>query len=127
MYNWFFFKIYYFYKSKNNHDPIFNTSILVFFAQGLHFFVILSALQYFLDFDIPTFSSDNSKNKAVFIPIGLIWLILVYFFYRKNVKSLGVKYNSRPLKLYELLKLLFIIIVIPLYLCIRLSGGQVWK
>ena len=46
----------------------FNTSLLVFFPQGLHFFLGLKLLSLAFDFKILKFSNDNSTNKPIFFP-----------------------------------------------------------
>lgn len=98
MYTWLFFKIYYFYKQRNNHDPVFNTSLLVFFPQGLHFFLGLKLLSLAFDFKILKFSNDNSTNKPIFFPIiGIIWLVLVYLYYKKKVQNSRRTRDIKPL------------------------------
>jgi len=128
MYNWLFFKIYNFYKYRNNHDPLLNSASLVFFAQGVHFFLFLLVFKSIVGFDIPKFSSDNSENKLAFMPISFLWFIIVYIYYENKLKQ-EIKSIPEPkiLKLYELLILIFMVIFIPLYFIIKLSGGQIWK
>ncbi|MCY1494283.1 hypothetical protein D3C87_41600 [compost metagenome] len=121
MYTWLFFKIYYFYKQRNNHDPVFNTSLLVFFSQGLHFFLGLKLLSFAFDFKILKFSSDNSTNKLLFFPIGIIWLVLVHIYYKKKVQNSKRIRDIKPLNLYQLLGLLFFVVVLPLCIVIILS------
>ena len=121
MYTWLFFKIYYFYKQRNNHDPVFNTSLLLFFSQGLHFFLGLKLLSLAFDFKILKFSNDNSTNKLLFFPIGIIWLVLVHIYYKKKVQNSKRIRDIKPLNLYQLLGLLFFVIVLPLCIVIILS------
>ena len=120
MYNWLFFKIYNFLKQKNNHDSLFNASLLLFFSQGVHFFLVLKLLSYLLDFKILKFSDDNTLNKLTFLPIALIWGYFVYIYYTKKVKkSKQVKIQS--LKTSQFLLLLIIIIIFPLLVLIKIS------
>lgn len=121
MYNWLFFKIYLFFLKKNNHDPIFNTSAIIFFSQVSHFFLILKLLSFFFNFEILKFSSDNSNNKLFFFPIGILWLVLVNFYYKKKVQNFKVIKKNNSLNLPQLLGLVFFIIIIPLYMVIILS------
>ena len=123
MYTWLFSKIYYFYKSKKNHDPIFNTSLLVFFTQGVHFLLCLKILSLLLDFKIFRFSSDSSTNKLIFLPLGFLWLIFVHIYFKKKVHVLDKTKGSNPLTIYQLLGLIFIVLGLPLYITIKLSGG----
>ena len=119
MYTWLFSKIYCFYKSKKNHDPVFNTSLLVFFIQGVHFFFCLKILSLLLDFKIFRFSSDSATNKLIFLPLGFLWLILVHIYFKKKVYVLE-KNKKNPLNIYQLLGLLFLVLGLPLNISIKL-------
>lgn len=127
MYNWLFYKIYTFYIHKNNHDPVFNTSILICFAQIIHSTVFLLLLSKLFSFEMPFFSHNSSINKLFLMPIMGLWLIIVYLFYRNKIKKYNFDSNSKPLKLVQLILIIFLIVFIPLYIGIRLSGNQLWK
>lgn len=128
MYYWLFLKIYTFYKFRNNHDPLLNSTALVFFAQGVHFFLFLLVFKSLLGFDIPKFSDDNSENKLAFIPLSFLWFFMAYIYYKNKLKKeIKPVPEHKVLKLYELLILIFIVIFIPLYFIIKFSDGQIWK
>ncbi|HRE77745.1 MAG TPA: hypothetical protein PLL09_07970 [Flavobacterium sp.] len=127
MYYWLFIKFYNFYKKKNNYDPLFNSVALIFFAQIVHFFLIFLILGSIFNFEIPSFSKDRFVNKLAFLPISLLWLITINNYYKNKLKKSEAKSDYKVLKLYELLLLIFFIIIVPLYVTIRLSGGQIWK
>ena len=127
MYNWLFFKVYDYYRSKNNDDPVFNSSTLVFIAQGVHVILLLLVLSKFIDFSSIWGSSDKSISKFFYIPIFCIWLVLVYRYYRNKAKLTRPLEVQAPLSLYKLIVIIFVIIIIPIYFIIKLSGGEVWK
>lgn len=125
MYGKFYYNIYVFFKNKNNQDPTFNTACLVFIAQVIHFFVILLSISKILNFDLPVFSKDNSNNKLAFFPIAIVWLILVHKFFGNRIEFLSSKYKNE--KKYNFHIILLFLILIPLFILIKLSGGSVWK
>lgn len=127
MYSWLFFKIYDYFKSRNNDDSVFNASLLVFFAQIVHVTVLLLSFSKIFSFDMPRFSTDNATNKLFIIPIVALWSVFVHIFYKRKVKKQELSNNINPIKLYQLILLIFVVIFIPLYIGIRLSGGQIWK
>mgnify|MGYP003611010126 CR=1 FL=1 len=127
MYNWLFFKIFLFYKSKNNDNPIFNTSALVCFTQIVHGMVLLILLSKFFSFDIPSFRQSYFFNKLYIMPFVLIWLIIIFFFYKKKLKKIEFKDDVEPMKSYYFALLIFIIVFIPLYIGIKMSGGEIWQ
>lgn len=122
MYTWFFYKIYNFYKARNNHDPLFHSVGLVFISQIIHIMTFYLILSKILDFN--TF---KLADKLYFYPIGISWLILVNYYFKKNVKNNKTEKHTKVLLLYQLLIVLFFFMFVPLYIAIRLSGGQIWK
>jgi|SRR5690554_4616312 len=127
MYNWLFFKIYDYYRNKDNDDPTLNASGLVFIAQGIHVAALLLIFSKIFHFDIPGFSTEKSINKLFFIPILYLWVTFVNRYYKNKVKNRQFRNNIDPVSLYKLILIVFIIILIPLYFVIRLSGGQIWR
>src|SRR5690554_560061 len=127
MYNWLFFKVYGYYKSKGNNDPVFNSSLLVFFAQVVHLSVLLFGALKVFNFDIPWISTDKAVNKMIFIPILYLWSVLISKFYKNKVKNKQPNKDEKLISLYQLLLIVFVIIFIPLYIGIKLSGGQIWR
>src|SRR5690554_7140943 len=92
MYNWLFFKVYGYYKSKGNNDPVFNSSLLVFFAQVVHLSVLLFGALKVFNFDIPWISTDKAVNKMIFIPILYLWSVLI----SKRSEEHTSELQSRP-------------------------------
>lgn len=127
MYQWLFFKIYDYYKSKGNNDPTFNSSLLIFFAQVVHIAVLLFGISKVFQFSIPFVSTDKTINKIIFIPILYLWSVFVSKYYKNKIKKYQPNNDVRPINIYQLLLIIFVVIFIPLYIGIRLSGGQIWR
>ena len=62
-------------------------------------------------------------NKLCFYPIGLLWLYLVFRYFKNKTTNMKVETTSKK----ELIWYLIILLFIPLYFIIILSGGQIWK
>lgn len=123
MYVFLYKKNYSYLKKNKNFDPIFNSSCLIFIIQGVHFFLLMLILSKLFLFEIFKFSSDNSINKLCFYPIGLLWLYLVFRYFKNKTTNMKVETTSKK----ELIWYLIILLFIPLYFIIILSGGQIWK
>jgi len=123
MYIFLYKKIYSYFKLNKNFDPIFNSVSLVFIMQGVHFFLLMLILSRIFLFEMFKFSSDNSVNKLYFYPIGIVWLYLVFRYFKKKTTTIKVeKITKKELFLY-----LLFCLFIPLYGIIILSGGKIWK
>src|SRR5690554_1000440 len=127
MYNWLFFKVYGYYKSKDNDDPLFNSIGPVFFAQVVHVSLIVLVFSKIFHFEIPVLSTNSSINKILLLPLMGLWLVFIYFYYKSKSKSYDFDKSHPPISIYKLILIVFIIILIPLYFVIRLSGGQIWR
>ena len=123
MYIFLYKKIYSYYKLNKNFDPIFNSVCLVFITQVVHFFLLMLILSKIFLFKMYTFSSDSSINKLCFYPIGILWLYLVFRYFKKKTDTVKIETTTKK----ELLLYLIICLLIPLYFIIILSGGKIWK
>jgi len=123
MYVFLYKKIYSYFKMNKNFDPIFNSACLVFIIQGVHFFLLMLILSKIFLLEIFKFSSDNSVNKFYFYPIGILWLYLVFRYFKKKTVTIKVEMTTKK----ELFFYLLFCLLIPLYLIIILSGGKIWK
>jgi hypothetical protein len=106
-----------------NLDPIFNSVCLIFIIQGVHFFLLMLILSKIFLFEMFKFSSDNSVNKLYFYPIGILWLYLVFRYFKKKTDTIKIETTTKK----ELFLYLLICLLIPLYFIIVLSGGKIWK
>src|SRR5690554_4638150 len=127
MYNWLFFKVYGYYKSKDNDDPLFNSIGPVFFAQVVHVSLIVLVFSKIFHFEIPVLSTNSSINKILLLPLMGLWLVFISKFYKNKVKNRKLNNDVKPINLYQLLLIVFVVIFIPLYIGIKLSGGQIWR
>lgn len=113
MYTFIFRKIYSFFLSKKNHDPVFNASGLVFIMQLIHFFLLVKIF----GFKVYAFSSDSVINKLWFYPIGIVWLFLVFKFFNSKKDELKVETVS----VKDIVLNLILWLLIPLIILIQLS------
>lgn len=126
MYNWFFYKLYDYFQNKKNYDSLFHSVALVAFAQVVHFCLLLLIVVKLTNFDLKSFNSEYSINKLKIFPFALIWLLLSERYYRKKIKK-NIERSKNSHKLYEIILISIFFIFIPLYIAIKLSGGQIWK
>lgn len=129
MYTSLYFKFYIFLKSKKSIDPSFNASCLIFIMQFIHLLLVILLLGDFFQFKIPSFNTNNSTNKLMFFPIGLLWLYFTHKFFSSKLKQTDLK---KVKCVYELNNSKFFVLIsgtilIPQYFIIVLSGGKIWK
>jgi hypothetical protein len=127
MYSKLYFIIYAFFKAKKNHDPEFSTVGIVFISQIIHVFLLLLVVKHFIAFEIPKYSNDSAINKLAFFPIGIIWLIIVYYYFKNKIEKMFKRFNKVTLTNIQFAILIIFVIILPLYSVIILSGGEVWK
>ncbi len=127
MYSRLYYIIYTFFKTKKNHDPEFNTAGIVFIAQVIHLFLILVTIRYFTNFEIPKYSSNSIYNKLAFFPLGIAWLIIVHRFFSQRIEKMTTRFNKKVLTNVQFTLLIVIVLILPLYALIKISGGEVWK
>jgi hypothetical protein len=116
-------KIYSYFKLNKNFDPIFNSVCLVFIIQGVHFFLLMLILSKIFLLEMYKFSSVNSVNKLYFYPIGIVWLYLIFKYFKKITQTIKIETTTKK----ELFLYLLFCLLIPLYFIIILSGGKIWK
>lgn len=126
MYTWLFFKFYDYFRSKNNDDPLFNSVGVVFFAQVVHISLLALIMSKIFDFKNPVFSSDNSTNKMFLLPYMGLFLIMIFYYYKRKIEKYTYTGNGKSIKLSKLILIVFLVILIPLYFVIKLSGGEIW-
>lgn len=122
MYDWFFYRVYQYLKNKNNHDAQFNATTLTFIVQVVHFISILLLASNLMSYKIP-----KIKSKWSFFPLGIIWLILLFWYFKKRLETFENKFDNETLTKKQFLILLIFVLLLPLLLIIKLSGGQIWK
>ena len=125
MYTRLFNLFYVFFVRKKTQDPIFDSSCLIFIAQVIHFCFLLLLLSKILNFEILFFSKNNSNNKLAILPFASIWLYFTYKYFKNRINISISKYEDKSNSYFMII--IFIVIFIPLYLVIKLSGGSLWK
>ena len=128
MYGKLYYHIYKYLENKRNFDSTFNSACLVFITQLIHILLFFSILNNFFGIRLNSMSDSNFDNKLLFFPIGAIWLILVDLFFKRRLDIYNKKYsNSKTLNKRMFIFMLIVVLFIPLYITIRLSGGVLWK
>ncbi len=124
MYIYLYKKIYVFFKSKKNPEAAFNTILIICAIQGIHLLFLISVFEFLFDFKIlRPFSQDNSSNKLLNMPLVATWLFIVYILYRNKHKSITKEELNNPIRLSRFLMMIFIVLIIPLIILIKLGGG----
>lgn len=86
MYNFIFYFFYKYFESRKDFSPRFSALCAVAGTQFIHSFFIVTAIKHFFKINIlPTaFSQSYMINKLYWGPILAIWLLFVFFYYRKD-------------------------------------------
>ena len=79
-YNHIFCSAYTFYKESNSGSPRYSASCIVTASQILFFLIILIVLKVFGITDF----IETLNSKYIFIPIILVWIFIVHYFYSKE-------------------------------------------
>lgn len=130
MYTKLYFTYFSFLRSRKSVDPKFEAVSIVFLTQVVHFFIILLLVGIILEVNtIPRFSETRATNRFLFLPIAAIWYYLCFHYLRNKLEKLNPK---NQLSKYDIggwatLALFTISFLLPLYILIILSGGQIWK
>lgn len=114
---------YYFLKilEKRNEDAIYYAAVIVFCFQVIHMFIVFAIIKKLFKLDFPVFSNTYFFNKLFYMPFLLIWLILVYRFFKKHSEGITKIYVERNIVTTENSVLIFLIFFVPLISGIILS------
>jgi hypothetical protein len=113
----------YFYSiaKKKNPEPDFYSAGIVFIAQLIHFMTILMIIKVVFGLKFTAlFSNNYGLNKLLMMPLGLIWLFLLHFYFKRKIKKYEELLNTSKSSIIKTLGYL-IIIFTPLILSIYLS------
>lgn len=128
MYNFIFYFFYKYFEKTKDFSPRFSAICATAGAQFIHVFFLLSLLKYLFQFDIPRFNESYGINKLYLSPFFIIWLIVVYFYYKRDrVNSILEERDKLSEKVFTFKRIATIILVIgvPLILgIIFIKMGQ---
>lgn len=129
MFSKLYFIYYSFLKSKKSFDPTFNAVSVVYLTQVIYFFVISILFGKVFGYGIPKFNSSGSINKILFLPFAILWFYFCFRYFRNSLLKSDLKKVLEKNKIgnAKVLVIFILTFIIPLYLLIILSGGQVWK
>lgn len=121
MYNFIF---YYFYKLtiKINSDAIFNAAGMVFLTIIIHLAFSLSILKKVLNLSYTNFRFSDIYliNKIYMMPLGLVFLILIYKIFKKRFNKIQRKYEGRRIVTLGNTIYIFLLMLVPLIISIIL-------
>ena len=94
----FSFIYYYMFKilEKRNPDPMFGAASFIFFLQLIFVFFILSTVKFILklDYSMFRFSETYTTNKLLVMPFLLVWLVCVYYHFKRKHSNIKKRYKS---------------------------------
>lgn len=122
MYNKIFKKFYGFYKKREDSDPVFDSATAVFFAQAFQVGMLLAIINNAIEYEIPEESIIRSLGKYFFFPLGMIWLIIVYYYYKSYAESMD-KSTITKNGWKDIILISMPTIITPLIAIIFFSGG----
>jgi hypothetical protein len=99
---------------KRNPDPVFAAASFVSFVFFIHFALILAVVKNLFDLGIPAFSNVYFYNKLFFLPFAIIWLILVYRYFKKRSNEIIKLYSGKKIVTFKNSIIVFSVFLIPL-------------
>lgn len=125
MYFWILCKYYNYLKLKNNSDPLFNAVCIIFITQVIHFGLIAIIIRNFFYINLFVLETDNVNHKLAFFPVGIVWLVSAYFYYKRRINKHKFE-HQKSVHFFRPLLIFIMTALIPLYIAINLSGGKIW-
>lgn len=102
--------------------------LFVFIAQVVHLSLLAIVAREKFNINLFFINTRGTFGKYAFFPIGVVWLISLYFYYKNKIISRRNSLKTNTVcSLFQLLLLSILVIVIPLYIAIKLSGGEIWR
>lgn len=107
---------------KRNPAPMFYSAGVVTFMQIVHFLMPFVILKKFFGVSIlPIFSSIYLINKLFVMPLLLVWLLLVHFWFKKYFNNIATQFSGKKVITLKNGLIVFGLIVVPLVISILLS------
>jgi hypothetical protein len=105
---------------KRNPDSKFYSAGFLFFTQLVHVSFLLSIIKKLFNIQYPVFSDTYLINKLLWMPIVLIWLIIVHVYYKKRYTKLEKFYSGQKIVTLKNTVIVFSLLIIPLFFTILL-------
>lgn len=103
-----------------NPDSKFYSAGFLFFTQLVHVSFLLSIVKKLFGIQYPVFSNTYFINKLFWIPIVLVWLIIVHVYYKKRYTKLEKLFSGQKIVTLKNTVIVFSLLLIPLILTILL-------
>jgi hypothetical protein len=105
---------------KRNPDAKFYSAGVVLFTQVVHTGLIFTIFQKVFNVHYPVFSTSYLINKLLMMPILLIWIIIVHFYYKSRFLKIEKFYDGKPVVTFRNAVIVFSLILVPLFFIIFL-------
>lgn len=105
---------------KRNPDSKFYSAGFLFFTQLVHVSFLLSIIKKLFSVQYPVFSNNYLINKLLWMPIVLVWLIIVHVYYKKQYANLEKLYSGQKVVTLRNTVIVFSLLVVPLIFTIFL-------
>lgn len=106
---------------RRNPDPKFYSSGFLFFVQLVHAIFLLALIKKIFDLHYFVFSKIYLVNKLYWIPLAIVWLVVVYIYYNKRYSELIKLYKGKDIITTRNTIIVFSLLLIPLMFTIILS------
>jgi 1-acyl-sn-glycerol-3-phosphate acyltransferase len=105
---------------KRTPDPKFYSASFVSLTQIIHVSFILSIIKKVFSIQYPVFSDTYLINKLSWMPILLVWLIIVHVYYKKRYAKLEKLYSGQKVVTLRNTVIVFSLLLVPLIFTILL-------
>ncbi len=124
MYNFIFWFFYKFHQWRDKYDSVSLPSGAVMVTLIIHIGLVYSVFRFFYQSNPLGWGNDLSygQRKYLMFPFGILFLFLVYFYYRRKSKAILAKYEGKKPFTIKNILLIVLIMVVPLIIAIRLTN-----
>jgi len=106
---------------RRNPDPKFYSAGFLFFVQLVHVSFLLVLIKEIFDLHYFVFSKTYLVNKLYWMPLAIVWLIVVNIYYNKRYPELVKLYEGKEIITTRNTIIVFSLLLIPLIFTIILS------
>jgi len=105
---------------KRNPDSKFYSASFVSLTQIVHVSFLLSIIKKLFHVQYPVFSNIYLFNKLAWMPILLVWLIIVHVYYKKRYTKLEIIFSKQKVVSLRNTFVIFSLLLVPLIFTILL-------
>lgn len=118
-YTFYYFRIL-FERFSKKRDRSFDAVAIIFLMQLFQLLLINACIKFLFDFSLfqNILTNDYFRNKVVFMPFLIIWILLLYWYFTKKWQKIEAKYTGRvSLDLKNSIIILFLIVLPSVLAC----------